>query len=99
MRYTPPAQGFDRVLRESRPLRELLYRKAAAGAAFWRANSRVRTGFNASAVRVVTGERNGKRVAVIYAWGHYARFREHGTRYNAAERVLRRSVPSIKAQS
>lgn len=98
MRYTPPAGGFGRILRESRPLHELQQRKAGASAAFWRANSRVRTGYNAASVRVVAGVRGGRYVAVVYAHSHYARFREHGTRYNAAERVLRRSVPSIRAQ-
>ncbi|MBF6332378.1 hypothetical protein [Nocardia transvalensis] len=97
MRYEARGADFDRVLATSPQLRALVWRKASAGAAYWRANSRRRTGYNASHVRVLAQTRNGKRVAVIYAHGYYAKWRELGTRWNAPEAVLRRSIPAIRA--
>ncbi|CCW12903.1 hypothetical protein EBESD8_34550 [Rhodococcus aetherivorans] len=38
---------------------------------------------------------SGNWEATIYASGHYARWREHGTRYNAPERVMSDYLRSI----
>lgn len=101
MRYSPGSNNLDQVPLRSEPLRRLVRRKAQAGADFWTANSRIRTGFNASHVRVLEGLNlaGTAQVAVIYANGYYAKWREIGTRHNAPERVLRRSVAAIRAAS
>ena len=98
MQYDPTGNNLNQILVDGPALRDLLIRKAAAGARFWTAKSIVDTGHNSRSVGVVMDrDEHGHQTAVIYAFGHYARFREHGTRYNAAERVLRRSVDVIKA--
>ncbi|WP_155291661.1 hypothetical protein [Rhodococcoides fascians] len=100
MRYNPAGSNFERALRGNDRLKTILRRKAQAGATFWTMNSRIRTGFNASSVRVLEGEgagrHTGRDVAIIYTHGYYAKWREIGTRYNAPERVLRRSTAAIK---
>ncbi|MFI6168842.1 hypothetical protein ACIBCN_18825 [Nocardia sp. NPDC051052] len=96
MRYSSEGADFSQALR-SAAVKRLVHRKAEAGAAFWQANSRARTGYNASHVRVISTLSNGKEIAVIHAWGYYAKWRELGTRWNQPERVLYRARPIIKA--
>ncbi|WP_032380956.1 hypothetical protein [Rhodococcoides fascians] len=100
MQYNPAGSNFDRVLTDSAPLKRVLRRKAQAGATFWTMNSIIRTGFNASSVRVLEGRGSGdladRDVAVIYTHGYYAKWREIGTRWNRPERVLRRSTDAIR---
>ncbi|AVP71358.1 hypothetical protein [Prescottella equi] len=101
MRYSPGSNNLHEVPLRSEPLARLTHRKAQAGADFWTANSRIRTGYNASHVRVLDG-RNAAgtaRVSTVYADGYYAKWREIGTRYNAPERVLRQSIAAIRAAS
>jgi hypothetical protein len=99
LRYDPTGNNFDQVTARSKPLKQLLNRKAQAGATFWTMNSIIRTGFNASSVKVLDGMNatNDKQVSVIYAHGYYAKWRERGGKYNRPERVMWRSVPAIKA--
>lgn len=98
MQYDPSGNTIDELRRTSPDMRDFLQNLAQVGADFWRANSRVRTGFNARSVTAqVTEDADGYLMGVVYAHGHYARFREHGTRYNAAERVLRHAVEAIGA--
>lgn len=90
--------SLRRVLRDGPDLADMLDRKAAAGAAFWTANSIKRTGYNASSVTVRSGRTaTGNMKRTIYAHGYYAKWREIGTRYHRPEAVLRRSFPTIAA--
>lgn len=90
--------SLRRILRDGPDLADMLDRKAAAGAAFWTANSIKRTGYNASSVVVGDGRAaSGAMKRTIYAHGYYAKWREIGTRYHRPEAVLRRSVPTIAA--
>lgn len=99
MRYDPTGNNLSDALRTSQPLRRILNRKAQAAAEYWTANSIIRTGFNASSVAVLEGIGGADRdrmVAVVYAHGYYAKWRELGTRYNRAERVLRTAAAGLR---
>lgn len=98
MQYSAAGNNLDSYMRDDPNLRDLMIRKGVAGARFWTANSIVDTGHNSRSIGVLI-DRNaaGHQFAVLYAFGHYARFREHGTRYNAPEKVLHKSVDVIRA--
>ena len=98
MEYSAAGNELDDYLRGSQELEAMLYRAAVIGAAFWAAKSIVDTSFNSRAVLpLVIRDEHGWQQGLVYAWGHYARFREHGTRYNAPERVLRQAIKIIEA--
>ena len=88
------------VPRTSKKVAAILRRKAQAGATFWTMNSVIRTGYNASHVQVLEGKSaTGHLAAVVYANGHYAKWREIGSSRagpRAPEWVLRKSLPVIK---
>ena len=93
MEYNPAGSNVEMVLTVGQKLKKIRQRKAQAGATFWTSNSIIRTGYNASHVTVLDRDSDGQ--SVIYANGHYAKWREGGTRYNEPEHVLQRSAPTI----
>lgn len=97
MEYSSDGNTLDQYMRDDPDLRDLMIRKATAGGRYWTAKSIVDTGHNSRSIGVLI-DRNaaGHQFAVLYAFGHYARFREHGTRFNAPERVLHQSVDVIR---
>jgi len=96
--YDRAGNNLDVLLRESDDLRDALQGKAQQVANFWTRNSRVRTGFNSRSVVAYTGtDDDGYLTGVTYAFGHYARFREHGTRYNQPEWVMRTAAEMLEA--
>jgi hypothetical protein len=102
MRYNPTGNNLGRIPTTSEKLRTLLRRKAQAGATYWTMNSVIRTGYNASHVQVLEGMNgdNTAMAAVIYANGHYAKWREIGSSRSGAsapEWVLRKSISTIRA--
>lgn len=98
MEYSAAGNELDDYLRGSQELEAMLYRAAVIGAAFWSAKSIVDTSFNSRAVLpLVTRDEHDRQMGLVYAWGHYARFREHGTRYNEPERVLHQAIKIIEA--
>ena len=100
LRTSSAGNNLDAYLSESDDLAKVIHTKCEIGAAFWTANSRKRTGYNSQSVTTLLtrGGLNGtKQVGVIYAFGHYARFREHGTRYNRPERVLAQAISVIES--
>lgn len=97
MDYDPTGNDLDAYLSSSDELRDYVHEVAEIGADRWAALSRWRTGFNATHVRAFTDTgRDGNIEAIIDAWGHYARFREHGTRHNKAESILADFKESIE---
>ena len=89
MEYDPAGNNLEAWLRESTELRDYVQEVCEIGADRWAALSKWRTGFNATHVRAYTHRGEGGQIeGIIDAWGHYARFREHGTRYNKAESIL-----------
>lgn len=89
MDFSPEGNNLDAYLRESDELRAYVQEVGEVGADGWAIRSRWRTGFNATHIRAYTHRGPGGQIeGVIDAWGHYARYREHGTRYNAAEGIL-----------
>ncbi|KZM69642.1 hypothetical protein [Nocardia terpenica] len=88
MDYDPTGNEFDLALDTGDDARRMLQEITDLGADFWRTRSRRRTGFNATHVTGYVDPGDGHQYGVVYASGHYARYREHGTRYNAAEHVM-----------
>ncbi|WP_280455883.1 hypothetical protein [Nocardia brasiliensis] len=66
----------------------MLWTVVDVGADYWRTRSHRRTGHNASAVVGYVDPGDGHQFGVVYAYSRYARYREEGTRDNAAEHVL-----------
>jgi len=102
MDYNPSGNNLRQVLATSQDLKRILRRKAQAGATFWTMNSIIDTGFNSSSVQVLEGMNadNTKQIAVVYAFGHYAKWREIGSSRagdSAPEWVLRKSISAIRA--
>lgn len=89
MRYDPTGADLERMLSESPQVRDYLLELAELGADEWAVRSRWRTGWNATHVSAsVEHGPGGDFESTIYASAHYARWREHGTRFNAPERVM-----------
>lgn len=87
----------DTFMRESVELTAFVHELAEQGADRWAARSKWRTGFNASSVQALSGPgEDGRIEGVTYAHGYYARFREHGTRYNKAEHVMHDFIRDIE---
>ncbi|MBF6358199.1 hypothetical protein IU449_27255 [Nocardia higoensis] len=84
-------------MRTSPELTAFVHELAEQGADRWSLRVRWRTGFNATHVEALSGPgEDGRIEGVTYASGYYARFREHGTRYNAAEHVMRDFIRDIE---
>lgn len=100
MLYNPVGNDFALVPKTSEKLRAICKRKAQAGADYWRSNSVIDTGYNASHVQVLDQEgTDGQIQEVIYANGYYAKWREIGSSRagpRAPEWTLRRSVSAIR---
>ncbi|CDZ89053.1 hypothetical protein ACQR3W_22045 [Rhodococcus ruber] len=89
MDYDATGNDLDAYLHDSDELRAYVQEVCEVGADIWSVRSVWRTGFNATHIRAYTDrDRDGDMIGVIDAWGHYARYREHGTRYNQAESIL-----------
>lgn len=87
----------DTFMRESPELTEFVQELGEQGADRWAIRSRWRTGFNATHVEALTGPGADSDIeGVVYAEGYYARFREHGTRYNAAEHVMKDFIRDVE---
>jgi hypothetical protein len=92
------ATGFDLelMLRSSPDICDFVQDVADQGADRWRQRSRRRTGFNAEHVEAFTEPGpDGTIEGVVHATGHYARYREHGTRYNQPEHVMRDFIHDV----
>ncbi len=97
MQFDPSTNNLDAYERSSPDLARVLQAKAQVGADFWSANSIKRTGHNARSVEArVEKDGDGRQIGIVHAYSHYARFREHGTRYNAPERVLAQAIAVIE---
>lgn len=84
-------------MRTSGELTEFVHELAEQGADRWAARSRWRTGFNATHVEALSGPgEDGAIEGVTYAEGYYARFREHGTRWNRPEHVMRDFIRDVE---
>ncbi|WP_029923864.1 hypothetical protein [Nocardia otitidiscaviarum] len=96
MEYDGTDNDLDKLLRESPELRDFLKELAEQGSDRWALRSKWRTGFNATHVEadVMPGE-DGVQEGIVYASGHYARFREHGTRWNRAEHVMHDFIQDV----
>lgn len=96
MRYDPTGNDFHDMLSTSPQVRDWLLELAELGADEWSVRSRWRTGYNATHITAsVDHGTDGDYEATIYASGYYARWREHGTRYNAPERVMSDYLRSV----
>ncbi len=83
--------------RESTELGAFLQELGEQGADRWALRSRWRTGFNATHVEAFTElDDDGDQQGVVYASGYYARFREHGTRWNRPEHVMRDFIRDVE---
>ena len=84
-------------MRTSEELTQFVQEIAEQGADRWAVRSRWRTGFNATSVSAHAGPgENGDIEGVTYASGYYARFREHGTRWNRPEHVMRDFIRDVE---
>ncbi|MBF6333326.1 hypothetical protein [Nocardia transvalensis] len=88
MEYDATGNEFELAIGTGEDARRMLQEVVDLGADYWRTRSRRRTGFNATHVVGYVDPGEGRQYGVVYAYGHYARYREHGTRYNAAEHVM-----------
>ncbi|MFD3594273.1 hypothetical protein ACFWU5_16215 [Nocardia sp. NPDC058640] len=97
MEYDGSELNLETYLREDLELGAFLLELGEQGADRWALRSRWRTGFNATHVEAFTelGE-SGVQEGVVYASGHYARFREHGTRWNKPEHVMRDFIRDVE---
>lgn len=96
MEYDPTGNDFDAMLSRSPQVRDWLLELAELGADAWAIGSRWATGWNATHVSAsVDHGPTGDFESTIYASAHYARWREHGTRFNAPERVMSDYLRSI----
>lgn len=98
MEYSAAGNNLDELLRSSPELEAHLQELAETGADHWAVNSRWRTGFNATHIEAYTDHdpTDGNLRGIVYASGHYARYREHGTRYNEAEHVMQDAIDLIE---
>ncbi|QRI76263.1 MULTISPECIES: hypothetical protein [Rhodococcus] len=96
MDFDATGNNLEDMLSSSPGVRDWLHELAELGADDWSIRSRWRSGFNATHVEASTDHSaGGDYESTIYASGHYARWREHGTRYNAPERVMSDYLRSI----
>ncbi len=98
MEYDSADFNLDRgFLRDSPELAEFLHEVAEQGADRWALRSRWRTGFNATHTETfVQPDERGNQEGVLVATGYYARFREHGTRWNRPEHVMRDFIRDVE---
>jgi len=100
VRYDPAGNNLREVPRTSPQVKNIIRRKARAGADFWRMNSVILTGYNASHVELRESESaEGNYQGIVYCTGYYAKWREIGSSRagpRAPEWVLRRSIPTIE---
>ncbi|WP_109527261.1 MULTISPECIES: hypothetical protein [Nocardia] len=84
-------------MRKSDELTEFVQEIAEQGADRWATRVRWRTGFNATHIEAHSGpSESGDIEGVTYASGYYARFREHGTRWNRPEHVMRDFIRDVE---
>lgn len=88
MDYNPVGNNLERAVYLGEDTRALLQRIADLGADYWRTHSHRRTGHNATSVVGYVDSGNGHQYGVVYADCRYARYREHGTRHQAAEHLM-----------
>lgn len=98
MDYDAASFNLDTTyMRSSEELAEFALEIAEQGADRWSMRSRWRTGFNATNVTAHAGPGDsGDIEGVTYASGYYARFREHGTRWNRPEHVMRDFIREVE---
>ncbi|MFC4373373.1 hypothetical protein ACFO5K_04615 [Nocardia halotolerans] len=97
MEYDGSDLDLDAYFREDPTLRAFLQEVGEQGADRWALRSRWRTGFNATSVEAAVGlDETGKQEGIVYASGYYARFREHGTRWNRPEHVMRDFIRDVE---
>jgi hypothetical protein len=98
--YDPAGNNLREVPKTSPGVKNIVRRKARAGADYWRTHSIVDTGYNASHVELRESDSDdGNYQAIIYCTGYYAKWREIGSSRagpRAPEWVLKRSVPTIE---
>ncbi|MDH6283125.1 hypothetical protein [Prescottella agglutinans] len=96
--FSAAGHNLDEYLRNSSDLRDHVLEVCELGADYWARESRWRTGFNATHIEASTDNEGagGNIRGVVYASGHYARYREHGTRYNEAEHLLQDVIDWIE---
>ena len=83
-------------MRTSQELKDFTLEIAEQGADRWALRSKWRTGFNATHVSALVGlGEDGDIEGVTYADGYYARFREHGTRWNRPEHVMQDFIDDV----
>ncbi|MFE2994084.1 hypothetical protein ACFXG4_03580 [Nocardia sp. NPDC059246] len=95
MEYDSDDFDLERILVDSDELRAFLQEVAEQGADRWALRSRWRTGFNATHVEAGVIPDEGILTGIVYASGYYARFREHGTRWNRPEHVMHDFIDDV----
>lgn len=88
MDYDPTHNELDLAVGLGEETQQMLQRIVELGADYWRTRSHRRTGLNATSVLGYVDPGQGHQFGVVYAYSPYARYREEGTRDNAAEHVL-----------
>ncbi len=97
LEYDGSSMDMDAFFRGSPELAEFLQEVAEQGADRWAMRSKWRTGYNATHTEAFTElDATGKQQGVTYASGYYARFREHGTRWNRPEHVMRDFIRDVE---
>ncbi|WP_062989947.1 hypothetical protein [Nocardia anaemiae] len=96
MDYDPTGNTLDLAIDVGEDTREILQHIVEVGADYWRTRSHRRTGRNATSVIGYVDPGEGQQFGVVYAYTHYARYREEGTRHNAAEHVMADFVHMIE---
>ena len=88
MDYDPTGNTLDLAVGTGSDTRQLLQHIVDLGADYWRTRSHRRTGHNATSVVGYFDPGGGHQYGVVYAYATYARYREEGTRDDAAEHVM-----------
>ncbi|MGW4769866.1 hypothetical protein ACWEO2_17700 [Nocardia sp. NPDC004278] len=88
MDYDPTGSEFELAIGVGEDTRQMLQQIVEVGADYWRSRSHRRTGYNATAVVGYVDPGEGHQYGVVYAYSHYARYRETGTRHNRAEHLM-----------
>ncbi|WP_043654350.1 hypothetical protein [Nocardia thailandica] len=98
MEFDGSDHDLDIFLQDSAELGDFLQEVAEQGADRWTRSVRWKTGFNATHIEAYVQAAEDAPVleGIVLAWGYYARFREHGTRFNRPEHVMRDFIRDVE---
>jgi len=86
--YDPSGNELELAVGIGEDTRHMLEDIVELGVDYWRTRSHRRTGHNATSVIGYVDPGDGHQFGVVYAYSHYAEYRERGTRHNAAEHLM-----------